>query len=384
MNYRAWITRLRGVGRWAVQGVLGAGLLTLIGLLGCTSLQTRLQSDDDGPRYPIETIRDKATVGNAVPIPVGGVGLVVGLEGTGGDSPHDSYRDILENELRKERVPDIRKVMSSPYNAMVLVSGLVPPGASKGEPIDLEVLLPRGSRATSLRGGYLHKCYLFNYDFAERLAPSSDPNGPHGLLRGHPLVEAEGTLLVGVGSSSADEAASLKRGRIWGGGRLLKSQEFSLILNEQRASVAALVADRINETFQTGFRGDASTAVAVAQERYLIGLRVPPQYRLNKPRFLRVVMDIPCTPDPRVLAMPLNTKGDDHRSYQQRLADDLLDPARTVVAALRLEALGQSSKPALKKGLQSEQRRWLTWAIPKAATNWPPPWTARRSFAPSH
>jgi hypothetical protein len=356
MNCLAGITRLRGVGRWAVQGVLGAGLLTLIGLLGCTTLQTRLQSDDDADHYPIETIRDKATVGNAAPIPVGGVGLVVGLEGTGGDCPPDSYRSILEDELRKEGVHDIRKAMSSPDHAMVLVSGLIPPGSSKCDPIDLEILLPPGSRATSLRGGYLHKCFLFNYDFAERLAPRTDPTGPHGLLRGHSLVEAEGTLLVGVGNSDEEETASLKRGRIWGGGRLLKAQEFSLLLHERcaRASVAALVADRINETFQAGFRGEPGTAVAVAQERYLIGLRVPPQYRLNTPRFLRVVLDIPCAPDPRVLSMPLNGKGEDHRSYRQRLGDDLLDPARTVVAALRLEALGQSSKPALKAGLKSD------------------------------
>ncbi|HZV07979.1 MAG TPA: flagellar basal body P-ring protein FlgI [Gemmataceae bacterium] len=355
MNRRARIARLRGAGHWAVRGVLGAGLVMLIALLGCTSLQPRLQSDDDGEKYTVETIRDKVTVGNAMPIPVGGVGLVINLEGTGGDCPPDTYREILENELRKE-VKDVRKVMSSPEHAMVLVSGLIPPGTSKGDPIDLEVYLPPGSRATSLRGGYLHKCKLFNYDFAERLAPSADPNGPHGLLRGHPLVEGEGTLLVGLGNKGEDETASLKRGRIWGGGRCMVPTTFSLILNpnQQMARVAYLVAERINETFQAGYHGEPGTAVATAKDKYSIALRVPPQYRLNTPRFLRVVLDIPYTTDPRVLASPMNNKGDDHRSYQQRLADDLLDPARTVVAALRLEALGQSSKSALKKGLKSD------------------------------
>jgi hypothetical protein len=356
MKRRAKIARLRGAGHWAVRGVLGAGLVTLIALLGCTTLQPRLQSDDDGEHYTIPTIRDKVTVGNAVPIPVGGVGIVVGLEGTGGDCPPDGYRDILENELRKEGVKDVRKAMNSPDHAMVLVSGLIPPGTSKGDPIDLEVLLPPGSRATSLRGGYLHKCRLFNYDFAERLAPSADPNGPHGLLRGHPLVEGEGMLLVGLGDKGEEETVSLKRGRIWGGGRCQVPTTFSLILNpnEQFARVAALVADRINETFQAGYHGEPGTSVAMAKDKYNIDLRVPPQYRLNTPRFLRVVLDIPFITDPRALAVPMNNKGEDHRSYQQRLGDDLLDPARTVVAALRLEALGQSSKPALKKGLKSE------------------------------
>jgi len=42
------------------------------------------------------------------------------------------------------------------------------------------------------------------------------------------------------------------------------------------------------------------------------------------------------------------------RPYFQRLADDLLDPARTVVAALRLEALGTASISVLQEGLKSK------------------------------
>jgi hypothetical protein len=355
MNRRVRITRWRGVGRWAVQGVLGAGLLGLAGLLGCTTLQPRLQSDDEGEqRYYVDTIGDKTAVGNAVPIPVGGVGLVVGLEGTGGDSPPDAYRSILVNELHREGHHDINKILKSPNHALVLVSALIPPGASKNDRIDVEVSLPRGSKATSLRGGYLRKCKLFNYDFAERLAPSNDPAGPHGLLKGHALVEAEGTLLVGLGAHG-DEVASLKFGRIWSGGRCYRPHTFSLVLkpDHQYGRVAALVAERINETFQAGYQGEPGTSVAEAKNNVQIVLRVPLQYRLNTPRFLRVVRLIPYTADPRQLDIPMG-KGDDHRSYRQRLSDDVLDPARTVTSALRLEALGDASKPALKKGLKSE------------------------------
>src|SRR5262249_10463643 len=142
-------------------------------------------------------------------------------------------------------------------------SGLIPPGTSAGDRIDLEVTLPRGSRATSLRGGYLLKCKLFNYDFAERLNP--DPNGPRGMLRGHPLVTAEGTLLVGL--SDGDEAVRNKHGRIWDGGRCNAPMTFNLVMNsnQQSARVSALVAERINETFQAGFHGEAGSAVAVAE-----------------------------------------------------------------------------------------------------------------------
>jgi hypothetical protein len=329
--------------------VLGAVLLGLVGLLGCTSLQPRLQSEDEAEHYYVDTIGDRTSVGNAAPIPVGGVGLVVGLEGSGGDCPPDAYRAMLENDLLKEGVRNVKKEMTDPNHAMVLVSGLIQPGSSVGDRIDLEVTLPRGSRATSLRGSYLHRCQLFNYDFAERLNP--DPNGPHGMLRGHPIVEAEGMLLVGLGEG--DEATIIKRGRIWGGGRCLGPAPFSLILNpgHQSGRLAALIADRVNEVFQAGYHGEPGTAVAEAKNNLGVVLRVPPQYRLNAPRFLRVVRLIPLTDQ---LDVPFG-KGEDHRSYRQKLADDLLDPARTVTAALRLEALGQVSKPALKKGLESSR-----------------------------
>jgi len=350
MNRRVGIDRLRDIGHGIGRGMLAAVLLGLAGLLGCTSLQPRAKLEDEAEHYYVDTIGDKTTVGNAVPIPVGGVGLVYNLEGTGGDCRPDSYRSMLENDLLKDRVPKVKEVMNDPHHAMVLVSGLIPPGASKGDPIDLEVTLPAGSRATSLRGGCLRKCMLFNYDFAERLNP--DPNGPHGMLRGHPIVEAEGTLLVGLGDG--DESVRVKRGRIWGGGRCLTAQAFNLVMNanQQRASIAAVVAERVNETFQAGFRGESGSAVAVAQNPTVIALRVPPQYRLNTPRFLRVVRLIPLTEQ---FDVPTG-KGEDHRTYRQKLADDLLDPARTVTAALRLEALGEISRLALKKGLESPHR----------------------------
>ena len=40
----------------------------------------------------------------------------------------------------------------------------------------------------------------------------------------------------------------------------------------------------MNETFQAGYRGDPGTAVAVAKSPYIVGLHMPPQYRLNTPR----------------------------------------------------------------------------------------------------
>jgi flagellar basal body P-ring protein FlgI len=331
---------------------VGAAASLLLGLLGCLhDGQLRLHSEDDSEkdRYAeVKTVGDVTAVGNAQAIQLGGVGLVVGLEGTGGPGPADGYRAMLEDDLRKEGVKNVKEVLASAGNALVVVTALLPPGAGKGDPIDVVVSLPPGSQASSLRGGYLHSCRLFNYEFAGNLSQRPQYAGAQGVLKGHPLARAEGPVLVGVGDG--DEAARVRQGRIWGGGRCEAEQPFTLLLNpDQRfARVSSQVADRVNETFPAAFPVGPGGAVATAQNQYGVLLRVPAPYRLNLPRYLRVVRLIP-------LQGPVDApaKAGDHRTYRQRLGDDLLDPARTVTAALRLEALGQKSTAVLKHGLES-------------------------------
>jgi hypothetical protein len=324
----------------------------LFALLGCASskTETRLHGEEetDRDRYGVKTVGDWTTIGNADGVQLVGVGIVTGLSGTGGDAPTDAYRTMLEDHLRKKGVRNVKEVMTSPENAMVIVTGHIPAGAGIGDPIDVEVMLPPRSRATSLRGGYLQECVLFNYDYTKKVDPAY--TGPDRALKGNTLAKASGPLLVGFGDG--DEAARVRRGRIWGGGRCVADSPFLIMLNadQQFARVAALIADRVNETFYGAFHGDGPSgdAVAKASNNIALGLRVPPQYKLNVPRFLRVVRLVPLRESEKAA-----DKGD-HRSYRQKLADDLLDPARTVTAALRLEALGQSSIPALRQGLESK------------------------------
>ncbi|HXG09955.1 MAG TPA: flagellar basal body P-ring protein FlgI [Gemmataceae bacterium] len=330
----------------------GLGVFTtLLGLVaaGCLHQQTRLQSEDDSDRaetkYEIKTIGDVTTVAGVEPLPVGGVGLVVDLDGTGGDAPPGGYRTMLETQLKKEGVQNVREVLASPSTSLVLVSAQIPAGARKGDPIDLEITLPPGSKTTSLRGGYLRKCYLYSYDTTKNLLPTS--RGADRPLLGHPLVVAEGRLLVGLGDG--DEEARLRRGRIWGGGRCRINRPFELVLNsdKQYASLAAAVADRINHTFHGSFPRSPGDELAVAKNNTHVLLGVPPQYRLNLPRYLRVVRLIPLREAAGAAALA------ERNAYRQRLEKDLLDPDRCVIAALRLEALGNDTVPALKEGLKS-------------------------------
>src|SRR5262249_12802615 len=86
---------------WLLRG-LGAAALVLA---GCATInQPRGKADDEpeAARYDLPTVGERTVVANAAPLMLGGVGLVEGLEGTGGDCPHDSYRAMLVEHLKKE------------------------------------------------------------------------------------------------------------------------------------------------------------------------------------------------------------------------------------------------------------------------------------------
>jgi len=265
---------------------------------------------------------------------------------------------LLVSELRKRGVENIKEVLSSPNNAMVLVTARVPAGARKGESLDVDVMIPPGSKATSLRGGYLKDCPLYNYENTKNLDPSS--TGPNRALQGHAVAHAEGPILAGKAKDGDD--AGPRMGQIWGGGKSKIERPFYLILNEghQYARMAKIVSDQINESFHGPFRGGMDN-LAVPQTKAVIGLQVPQQYRLNLPRFLRVVSYIPLGESVDGLHVERLTPGANSKQvavgpgspYWKHLEEQLLDPAHTLTVALRLEAQGSPALNVLKTGLVS-------------------------------
>jgi hypothetical protein len=323
--------------------ILGA---TLVAVLGCLQPQTRLQAPDENERDPEA---DVLTIGkvmsgfaNANPIPVSGVGLVVGLDGTGGDAPPGGYRDLLEKHLKQHNVDRVKEVLASPNNAMVLVSAMIPPGAHKDDPLDVQVVVPPNSKVSSLKGGYLKECLLYTYDSTKNLDPGFQ--GGNRTLLGHVYARAEGPVLVG---RDGEKDANPRQGQIWGGARCRVDRTFFIAMDNehQSAPVVQRAAERINETFHGAMPGSLNN-VAVAKTKQYLVLSVPQQYRLNVPRYLRVVRAIPLREAP-----PAGS------AYRKRLERDLLDPDKTVAAALRLEALGHDSIPVLRRGLESEHAR---------------------------
>jgi hypothetical protein len=339
--------------------------LALLTLGGCLSPQARLQMAEDAEvkkDLSVKTVADVADVRVVGPVQVSAIGLVTGLEGTGG-TPQGPYRQMLEQLLQKQRIDHTKEILDSPDNAMVLVTAFIPPGARRGDKIDVEVTLPPGSKVTSLVGGYLQPCALRNHDSTHNLAP--EHNGPDRALAGHILARASGPLVVGMNDEAAP--SELKRARVWRGCVSLIDLNYMLVLrkDDKSARVANAIAERMNYLFQEDPQrltaqkkqlvllkelaqqmnakfetGPDAGKVARTQGKDLVHVRVPYGYRFSPERYLYVTH-----------LVPLAEEADQQTRYKRRLQKLLSDPAETIMAARRLEALGRDSSQTLKQGL---------------------------------
>lgn len=313
---------------------------------GCVdSKVTRARIDSEPVKEPVvKTIGDLSTMGNAVPIPVSGVGLVVGLDGTGGSAPPGIFRDMLREYLQKRGFENTREILESPNHSMVLVSALIPPGSRKGEMIDIQISLPDGSKTKSLRGGHLELCKLFTYDTMQNVRqyagqnPDAKNPGSNSLLQGTTLIWAEGPLAPPVADKMEGDS-EWKSAWVWSGGKCETSNHFHVLMNpdQQRYAVAQTSANRINEVFH----GLGEERVAIAKTKETLIITVPQLYKLNIPHFLRVLR-----------AIPLDSRQVD-AAYRSKWEEQLKEPATAITAALRLEAAGPEAKTNLKAGLDS-------------------------------
>src|SRR5262249_10140015 len=365
--------RGRGMNRaW----VLGVGLVVSLvaGLTGCVwsksgLVQGRSQIGEDPAGDPdaFATVGMKTQVGNTEPIPVSGVGLVYRLNGTGSSAPPGGARTMLENSLKKQGFNHLKQLLDDPTRttSLVLVSALIPSGARKGDPIDIQITLPDESKTTSLKSGELLTCELKNFDTTGNLSSvvhqgqMSQPSG--SLVLGNTWVRAAGPVVAGVfvptGKEKEAEASapggSYRVGRIWAGGRVLESRPYYLILNSADANIrtAGQVAERLNATFHA--TADASTKVAAVRSKELVMVNVPAAYRHNHYRYLLVARQVPILPvSPDSL-------------YRRKLEEELMDPATTLSAAIRLEALGGDCQRSLRIGLESPSP-WVRFAAAEA------------------
>ncbi len=310
---------------------------SMVAVSGCSSLAVRSQSPEDELDAAGENVRlvgDVAVPFGFDPISIESIGLVTGLPGTGSDPPPSPQRSALISEMITRGVmnPKPEQLLASPSTEMVMVRALLRPGIQKGDHFDIEVRTLARSECTSLRDGWLMEA---------RLREMAVLGGE--VREGSLLGIAQGAVLVDP-SAKADDRVANCRGRILGGGVSMTSRELGLVLKNDERSVliSAQIGNAINKRFHT-YEGGLKTGVAKPKTDEFVTLRVHPRYKDNLERYIRVVR-----------ALPLRESAQEQMARTQLLERQLLDPITSSTAAVRLEALGKESVPALKKGLGSK------------------------------
>lgn len=349
---KLWLRRLAGLaclGALAVYALAGCQAPSIASAAWPDWASFRSQSpdeDEDGedegdgskPGTKLETplIGEYVTAfGGTSLIPIEGVGLVTGLDGTGEDPPPSQWRTRLIDEMKKRGVKEPNKILASPETAMVIVRAYLPVNIRKGEPFDVEVMLPPNSEATSLAGGHLLEA---------RLAEQAVVQGGR-LLDGDVFGTAEGPILVSNSDDASASAALLRRGTILGGGKAKVDRDLVILLrNEYRSGRNTMrIAQAIGKRFHGHDKHGIKVPMAEAKDDTQLTLKVPDEYKENYPRYLGVIRN-----------MAFRETEIARRVRLQKLDEQLKVPATSETAALRLEGLGAEAIPVLKRALDHE------------------------------
>lgn len=274
--------------------------------------------------------------GNTV-IVLRGVGLVTGLNGTGGDPSPSALRTQLQNEMARRGIKNSKQILASPNTAMVVVTAYLPAMVRKGQRFDVRVALPPNSNAKSLKGGWLLETRMFEEQNVEG----------RGSLKGHEYAVAGGAILtsLGVKDNREERQAELMSGTIPGGAISKTDRDLSIVLrtNKRGSRNSERVANAVSERFHTYNKYGQRIPCAKAKTDRLVELKTHEQYINNFDRYQDVIRRI-----------AINESDVARRMRLEQLARDIMEPDKCEKAAIELEAIGNDAIPFLKDALQSE------------------------------
>lgn len=238
------------------------------------------------------------------PVKIRGYGLVVGLDGTGSrDVPPDVRAHMMQIMARQgigsERIGfgDLspESMLDSPDTAIVIVEGIVPPGAvgrtrtppsangrlpeiMPGTTFDVRVYADPRTGTTSLEGGRL---------YTTDLSPGPLLTGSRQARR---LGQAAGPIFLNPFIESEDVAAgdiNTLNGRILNGGQVLEDMPLKLRLINPSHSRVRTIQDAINRRFPLERGQTNPTARGVSDA--VLELTVPPSTRDDPDSFVHIV-----------------------------------------------------------------------------------------------
>lgn len=212
--------------------------------------------------------------------PLQGFGLVIGLRGTGDDSPLS--RRALASLIRQHKISIPLEDIKSKSIASVMVTAKLPPFARRGSTIDVEVAVI--GNASSLQGGTLLRTPLYGAD-------------------GEPYALAQGPISIG-GFAAEGEAASIVKGhpvvgRISNGAHIEREElsefvengEVTLQLRNPDFTTCDRIAKAINSKYKQIARAVDPGTVRVDVPAGLNKAQVPAF--ISEMGSLRVEMDMP-------------------------------------------------------------------------------------------
>lgn len=334
--------------RWLMKPIQPLFLLVLaVGLgpsAGCRSPLFYGQSPDDEADSAKESVKesDGAELIRQIAVPDGlgyqqvqGVGLVLNLDHTGSSPPPSPLRDELLSEMQTHKVEGPKRYMNSDRTSIVHVRALIPPGAKPGDRIDVEVRVPRGSKTSDLHNGWLMMTRLREQAILG-----------NRIRTGRVLALAQGNIVTDKVFGAKQEDVYKVRGRILGGAQVQSERMLGLRLREEYASPfkTSAAAAAINARFHYS-DGGSKKGVATPRDDVYITLKVPRRYQNNVYRYVQIVRNI-------AVGESVPERGERLRTLERMLHE----PTSAAIAAIRLEAIGETAIPILKSGLKSPNR----------------------------
>lgn len=209
-----------------------------------------------------------------------GLGLVVGLRGTGDSSRSQASMEMVLNFLARYGVP-VESMGNLRNVAVVAVSAELPPFARGGDRIDVHV--SSIGDAKSLSGGTLLQTPLTGAD-GKVYAVAQGPLvvGGYGVYKNNELREVKNHPTV----ATIPRGALVEREVPM---EFLHGDKLRLVLNRPDFTTAGRLAAVINERIQPG--------LAEAKDGSLVEVTVPAVYRENPVEFIAALEALPVTPD---------------------------------------------------------------------------------------
>lgn len=329
-----------GLGRclWLGGAVTVGAVVGSLG--GCSS------ADPPRPRTVTPVVRDvppalrglvgsESTLRNVEPLLISGYGLVVGLNGTGGQPLDDGIAALMEREInlrgispgresRWEGVSNVspRELLRDRNVAVVMVQAAVAPGAPRGMRFDVNV---RALNATSLEGGQLWTTDL-------QIGEARPAGGPRARV----IAQASGPIFINPFADPGREGDGVTTtvGRVLDGGMMVNPLPLELTLDNELHTRARAITSAINSRFPE--ETPERSPVARGRTGQTVEIAVPVEYRANPTNFLKLVQFVQIDGPPERYAQ----RYVDAAKAEPFLADDL---------SWAMEALGEPAIPIIRE-----------------------------------